>query len=764
MAEYWAHSDPEGLAPAARGSTWQPLRSHLTQVAKLAESFARAAAWDDARFVRLARAVGLLHDLGKYTEDFQRMILGLSSKKAPHSVHGAAIARQAQALEAAFAAAGHHAGLPDPKGGRAGLWERTEDVKEKIGALWGIAAADCPELRECLEGSAPLLTRTPQGAGDCEIRTRMLFSCLVDADRLDTSGHYRPDEGTVQAAPLSAAARLERLRAFVETKAARVPEGAMKAARRGVLEACLAAANRPGNLFSLTVPTGGAKTLASMAFALERARLFPESVRRIIVVIPYLSIIEQNAQVFIDALGRDCVLEHHSGNFERLQPRGEVYVPMEPDDEERYRNPAESQATENWDAPVIVTTSVRFFESLFSNRPSDLRRMHNIARSVVILDEVQTLPRQFVGPILDVMRSLADQWKTTFLFCTATQPAFEKSPDADAKDERWEPGTIQEVIPQPDELFERLRRVEVSWPGEARTPWSEVADGMLAERRALCIVNTRDQAALLYCAVKRAAQARGFDQTAILHLSTRMCAAHRLARIAEIRRRLDDSSEGCLVVSTQLVEAGVDLDFPVVYRAMGPLDSIAQAAGRCDREGTLTAAAGKPAGRVIVFETEDGKLPPGAYGEATTRTRALAREGILSIDRPDHVRQYFDRLYGEADLDAKEIQELRRKMKFREVAHEFEMIADNTQSVFVPYDAAARELIARLEERGILDIGLRRALQRYVVGLYAREFQEARRGGVHEVRPGSDLWVCSEGFYDENLGFVTRPTPEEMVL
>src|SRR5208283_1889658 len=268
----------------------------------------------------------------------------------------------------------------------------------------------------------------------------------------------------------------------------------------------------------------------SMAFALERARQLPEAVRRIIVVIPYLSIIEQNAQVFIDGLGGDCVLEHHSGNFERLQPKG--------DDDEAYKNPAQSNATENWEAPVIVTTSVRFFESLFSNRPSDLRRMHNIARSVVILDEVQTLPRQFVGPVLDVIRGLADRWKTTFLFCTATQPAFEKSAGASPKDVRWEPGTIQEIVPQPAELFERLKRVEVSWPGAGPTSWIEIADGMLAERRALCIVNTRDQASALYGALRRAAESGRVDPATILHLSTRMCAAHRVARIAEIRRRL----------------------------------------------------------------------------------------------------------------------------------------------------------------------------------------------------------------------------------
>ena len=362
--------------------------------------------------------------------------------------------------------------------------------------------------------------------------------------------------------------------------------------------------------------------------------------------------------------------------------------------------------------------------------------------------EVQTLPRQFVGPILDVMRSLADDRKTTFLFCTATQPAFAKSADADPKDERWEPGSIQEIIPQPATLFERLKRAEVSWHGEGRTPWS------------ICTIRPRSYTAPSSAGLRTEALTK-------LRSSTSRPECVRLTNSPVSRRSGEGStnpSEGCLVVSTQPVEAGVDVDFPVVYRAMGPLDSIAPAAGRCDREGKLTVAAEKPAGRVVVFETEDGKLPRGAYGEATTGTRALARKGSQAIHRPDDVRRHFELLFGEADLDAKDIQELRHKMSCRHVAREFEMIVDSTQSVFVPYDGAVRELIARLEERGILDSWVRRSLQRYVVGLDLRELQEARRGAVHGARPASDLWVCSEGFYDENLEIITRPMPEDMVL
>jgi len=463
-----------------------------------------------------------------------------------------------------------------------------------------------------------------------------------------------------------------------------------------------------------------------------------------IVVIPYLSIIEQNAQVFIDALGRDAILEHHSGDTDAR------------DDEVSYENPHRRRATENWNAPIIVTTSVRFFESLFSHRPSDLRRVHNVARSVVILDEVQTLPRQFIQPILRVIEDLANNWGTTFLFCTATQPAFEKSKPEDV---RCEPGTIQEIMSHPRELFGQLKRVEVRWP-KGKSTWKEIAAGLVEAHRALCIVNARNHALALYREVSGNAAA---DNASVFHLSTRMCPSHRLKTIAEIKERLEDPAAPCVVVSTQLVEAGVDLDFPVVYRAVGPLDSITQAAGRCDREGRLTAELGRPAGKVIVFEPEEPRLPPGVYLEATERTQALIREGGLSIDDPDCIRRYFDRLYGEADLGA-ELEDLRTNLKFRCVSKEFEMIANDTQSVFVPYDAEARNLIAQLNAAGVLHRDLRRGLQRYTVGLYPREIQTAaQRGVLYEVRPGSNLRICPEGFYDQKVGFVMEPSPDQMV-
>jgi CRISPR-associated endonuclease/helicase Cas3 len=735
--KYWAHSDPFDRPETDPAAHWQPLNEHLRQVGAIAEALAKKAKPSDSAFHATAKGIGLLHDIGKYTEAFQKKIRG-AVLQAPHSAYGAAIAWKANAAEAAYAISGHHAGLPNRKGSRAGLLERMREVDGELDYLRRIADIDCPELSECGE----LLHAFAADVKASDLRLRMLFSCLVDADHIDSSGDSQTG------GPLSAASRLDQVLFSIEKRAATVPDGPVKRARMDVLAACRAAAGRPGNIFSLTVPTGGAKTLSSMAFALERAVAFPE-LQRIIVVIPYLSIIEQNAQVFIDALGADAILEHHSGDTDSTE------------NEDAYKNPHKRRATENWDAPIIVTTSVRFFESLFSHRPADLRRIHNIARSVVILDEVQTLPRKFVHPILSMIEDLATNWQTTFLFCTATQPAFEKSKKSKERDPRWAPDTIQEIMPDPRDLYGQLKRVEVEWPHRKST-WNTVAAGMVKAGRALCIVNTRRHAMSLF---REVSGNPDIDDASVFHLSTLMCAAHRLKTIEKIKARLDDPNARCVVASTQLIEAGVDLDFPVVYRAVGPLDSIAQAAGRCDREGRLTAAAGRPAGKVVVFEPEEACLPAGVYREATERTLALIQEGGLSIDNPDCIRQYFDRLYGEgADL-GESLEELRRAEKFREVSKEFEMIADNTQTIFVPYNADARGLIAQLRMAGVLYLKLRRGLQRYTVGIRKKEFWHAvARGILREVRPGSNLWICQEGFYDPTLGFVTEPTAKQMVL
>lgn len=710
-----------------------------------------AACPDAFHFHKEARAAGMLHDVGKYAPSFQKLIRGeIQKDPGGHAARGAALAwLRRSSGPAAFAIVGHHSGIPNCNDGAGSMVTRTHDAEHEAEALWTNALLDCPELAEALE-SLPV-ARNRKGI---DLHTRMLFSCLVDADRLDTAAR------SLSAETLRPRERLATLLSYIEARASGVPEGPIKTVRAQVLKDCMRAGSFRENLLSITVPTGGGKTLASLALALQRAIEQRDKVRRIIVVIPYLSIIEQNAQVFKEALGAGAVLEHHSGNFEPLRVQGDRFIADPGDEDASYKLRERSPATENWDAPIIVTTSVRFFESLFSNRPSDLRRLHNVAGSIVILDEVQTLPRKFLNPLLSAMRGLADGWNTTFVFCTATQPAFEKSVRSDKSDPRWDTGTVREVISNSAAHFQSLRRVSVDWNLEKPLPWPELARLMLQSRQALGIVNLRDHAAELFKALLAVSPDSGW----LFHLSTRMCAAHRLARFAEIRKRLH-AGEPCVVASTQLIEAGVDLDFPAVFRALAPLDAIVQAAGRCDREGRLTENLGRPGGKMTVFRTEDGKTPPHEYKEATEITSAMANSAPLSIDDPATMQRYFHKYYGEASSSSLglELEAGRDEARFRYVADEFRMISDFSQDVFVPWDDESRLLIQRLDAIGTLTTELRHKLQRYVVGLSPNEFLKAKRGAVRQVRD-ADLWVCADGFYQQDLGIVIQPDAASMVV
>lgn len=740
---FWAHSDPAGLSPETPGSRWQPLSQHLQNVAALASRLAQSAAPSYTHFHDLAEWSGLLHDYGKYTDCFQKMITtGLG--KCPHAVYGAAVAYTGsadvsiglRAPHVAAAIAGHHAGMPD-------VGEVRDKIKPRLADAVGLlqrAAKDLPAIDQLLR-SRPNLEKL---GTRFDLVTRMILSCLVDADRLDTAGR------AAQQAPLDAAVRLDTLLGYLDDLGRKSPAGVVKGARREVLEDCLAAASMPERILSLSVPTGGGKTLSAMAFALKKAALNPEAYRRIIVVIPYLSIIEQNAEIYGRVFGADSVLEHHSGSFARLAERDEEHFRLEEDDSEAYRAPERRPETDNWDAPIIVTTSVRFFESLFSNHPSDLRRVHNIARSVIVLDEVQILPRPLLAPLLGMMDELATDWGCTFVLSTATKPAFERPDTAGAKDLRWPSGKVREIVRAPDELHRRLRRVSIEWRTKEPVDWPEVAGWMAQVDQALCVVNLRDHAGKLYDEVAAVLP----ERDSLFHLSTRMCAAHRLEVIARIRLRLNEG-RSCLVVSTQLVEAGVDLDFPVAFRALGPLDSIVQVAGRADREGQLTASLGHPGGRLIVFKPLDHRTPPNEYAQATGITEALALSRSLQADDLDAMASFFEAYYGGSDLGTKFL-DMRGAAQFKTLANEFEMISSRTQDVFVPFGDGKR-LIDELYKRRRLTGDLRRLLQRYTVGLQPWEFRKARASAVSELAEGSNVWIAGDPFYDTTKGLRADP-------
>ncbi len=759
---YWAHSASEDSSQPGSRELPQLLSEHLAQVSRLAGYLANLARPQDHEFAENARLAGLFHDYGKYTDAFQRRIRG-GHNKCPHAIHGSVVTAGdiASPLRpvVSLAIAGHHAGIPDYRGKETALTQKLQkpDYRQQTEHLSAVASSDSKDVREALQWIAGKPSPQRIRPDECDLYTRMLFSCLVDADRLDSARRSpRQDD-------LRASERLQTLLSHLERKQAEHPPSRVNALRRQILEDCLAAASQTESLFSLTVPTGGGKTLSAMAFALQRAVLFPGRFRRIIVVIPYLSIIEQNARVYAELFGSEAILEHHSGSIMPLIVQDGQYNPAEDKDDEDTQDNKFRIETENWDAPIVVTTSTRFFESLFSNRPKDLRRAHNIARSIVILDEVQTLPRRLLSPLLAMQKELATDWGANFVFSTATQPAFEER-NSRASGLLWPRGTVTEIIRQPEELRRALVRARIQWNLDATMSWEQIAERMMASDQALAIVNLRDHASELYSKLLLLT-GDAQESQGCFHLSTRMCAAHRLRVIDSIRERLA-AHLPCRVVSTQLIEAGVDLDFPLVLRTMAPLEAIVQAAGRADREGHLTAARGEPAGRVIVFRPEDERMPPHEYTEAAGIALALARQRDVQVDDGAALREYYERYYEPdpktlgADYNA-----MRLRLEFASLAEKFEYINSRTRDVFVPDDAEARAAIEELKRIGQLTYALRRRLQRHTVGLNPSEFEKAHgMGAIYPVRPESDFWIATEQAYSQNLGLQLQLRPDAFVI
>lgn len=694
----------------------QPLLDHLEQTAGLAANFAKAFGGE-----AYAERAGLLHDIGKYSDAFQKRIRG-ATNRCDHSTAGA---READKLGLggrllAYCIAGHHTGLPNAGSGSDTGIEGT--LSARMRAAIPPYAHVFEELPQ--QALAPLarLPIAPIGKKGFSLSffVRMLYSCLVDADFLDTERFVKNnavDRTANYDFPAFTLALQTRLAAFS-------PNGAVNQKRAQILADCRRAAQLEQGLFTLTVPTGGGKTLSSLAFALEH--LQKKRLSRIIYVIPYTAIIEQNAAVFESLLGRENVLQHHS-NFDFS------------DDENRVGNKLKL-AAENWDIPLVVTTNVQFFESLYAAKSSRCRKLHNIANSVIILDEAQMLPINYLLPCTRALCELVRNYGCSAVLCSATQPTLDRVLDPTL--------APVEICSDAARLHTAFRRTEIVDRGLLET--SALARELSGVEQVLCIVNTRKHALAIYDAL---------DRTDSVHLSALMCPAHRLKVITAIRDRLQ-KKQTCRVVSTRLIEAGVDVDFPLVYRSMCGLDSIIQSAGRCNREGRLTDAFGRPVlGRVHIFEPEEeySRRQPAAFKRPISVTKELMRrhEDILS---PEAVRAYFARLYQLAGdgVDQKSIvsrleQGFDRKhgelwFNFRDIAEEFKLIENNTRAVIIPYDQNARELIQSLRQSPALDV--LRALQRYTVSVYEPEFNGLKSIGAIDEIPEKEVFILRE---DSNL-------------
>ncbi|PNU21070.1 CRISPR-associated helicase/endonuclease Cas3 [Geothermobacter hydrogeniphilus] len=724
--EFYAHS-----TDSPDKEDWQPLEEHLRGVAELAEKF--SAAFGAGDWGRLA---GLLHDAGKATSRFIERLEG-SSRRVDHSTFGARLAAEETGPFGkllAYAIAGHHGGLPD-----GGTQESELHYRLKLSKVPDDVVL-LPEIELGNKLRPPFRADRQHAGFSLAFFTRMLFSCLVDADFLDTERFCSPEKSGARPDSIASLTDLrDKLDAHLTDLAVHAEPTAVNRLRQEILAQCRSKARLKPQIFSLTVPTGGGKTLSSLAFALDHAVANGQS--RVIYAIPFTSIIEQNAKVFQDILGREQVLEHHCNYKESDQP------------EEAGYNRRRGLATENWDAPLVVTTNVQFFESLFSNKPSRCRKLHNIAGSVIVLDEAQTIPTEYLESCLAALRELVEHYRCTVVLCTATQPALDDSTL------RNRLPAICEIIDQPQRLYRDLCRTRVEFVGQLSN--EALVEKLATEDQVLCIVSTKPQARALF---ERLPETEGN-----YHLSTNMYPQHRRRVLNKIRLRLKQE-KSCRVVSTSLVEAGVDLDFPVVYRAMAGLDSIAQAAGRCNREGKLNEIG--QLGQVYVYEPEQPPRMPWVK-----RCASRAAEALRSLPEADPIglemmRRYFALLYDVQELDKKKIYPLLNQLTpelyfpFRETAEAFRFIEDETVGVIIPGEAEAEMLVQQLRYTEFPRAVLRK-LQTYTVAVRSREFAVLNSAGALEMVAEQFPVLRNLSAYQDSVGLCIDESevwnPEELI-
>jgi CRISPR-associated endonuclease/helicase Cas3 len=728
MMKYHAHSENSDKVKHS-------LSKHLHETARLAESFACREGYKPIFYI-----TGLLHDLGKYQLSFQNYLdTGGRRGSVPHASWGSGYARCNRLLEASIAIDGHHKGLPDNS-----AWKSdTEPFKrgEVIGFEDVVRAfmADNGTDESALKKDTSVAFAEPLQR---ETFIRYLFSALTDSDWLSTETHFEQDISQMRvSAELPIGEMMNKLgeEFFRKSK-----EGKINRIRKEARHQVLQKADMPCGFYSLALPTGLGKTLTSVAWALRHAK--QNDLKRIIIVLPFVNIIDQTAQVLKGILGEEWVLEHHSSyNEDEMRAR---------DDEEEYYlvEQRKKLACENWDYPVIVTTTVQFFESLFSNKPSRCRKIHNIADSVVIFDEVQTLPKEVILPTLQMLKDVQSVMRTSFLFCTATQPAFEKRPGFDGID------AICPLIENPAELYKQTRRVKYHLLNDlAPIDSNALLEATIRQGTAtLVIFNTKKAALEFY---DRAKDNTVWEKK--YHLSTAMCPAHRKEVIENIRTDLA-AERIILVTSTQLIEAGVDFDFPVVFRAMAPLEAIIQAAGRCNRENKL----GESGGKVFLFKTLDGGMPDKTYAACAGH----AEEFVTPDPELLHNHDVFEKYYAQVvklyvDPDRYKINEARgrltRQPNFQIVSDSYRIISNVTEGLFVYlYSDESRRLFHSIEHKEFLSKDDYRRMQAFTVQVY-RHFTIQNGATCKPAPQGFMVWY---GNYDRETGISVAPIEADKMV
>ena len=707
---------------------WQPLKEHLLVVQKEAADRGRKFGASKA-----AGQTGLFHDIGKYTKPYQKRLRG--GPAVDHATAGAKMVNtlaetdmdRAMAQLIAYAIAGHHGGLPDMHRETGSLDERLKKTLDPLDPTW------MAEIQPNITGLWPegFILDQERVAFQLSFLTRMIFSCLVDADFRDTENFYATAEGkTVDRDWLILSEVVDQLRDNLNNHLAGFEsKGKVNRLRREILSHVRAQAHCSPGLFSLNVPTGGGKTLTSLAFALDHAKA--HGLERIVYAIPFTSVIDQTAAIFRKVLGNGVILEHHSAIDETK------FTKREGGDKLRL-------AMEDWAAPIVVTTNVQLFESLFSNRPSRCRKLHNLTRSVIVLDEAQTIPLHVLRPSVAALDELARNYGSSIVLCTATQPAL-KAPDFKGGFNQ-----VRELAPDPPRLHRQLARVTISHEGVLSD--EDLLNALSQTKQGLVIVNSRKHALALF------QQAKEDELEGIIHLTTRQYAAHRRRILENVRQRLS-AGKPCRLIATSLVEAGVDLDFPRVWRAEAGLDSIAQAAGRCNREGNGE----KSDSIVTVFQSEKYRNPPELRQFAEDMQRIVGHHNDLLS--PEAMEDYFQEVYwrkgdglGDDILRKFKADQDRTSFSFREVGETFRLIQSGQEPVIIAREEEAHEAVRALayaERPG----GIARRLQPYIVQVHPHyRTQLVKNSHVYfeaQERFGDQFAVLFTGsLYREDVGLL----------